>query len=189
MSKSSVLTEKCVESYVSKSRHSGCIPASRFPRESDQRKLFGFPLYRWDVRTGRRLSNIRVLVTRAFRFLRYRSLGHPLICEIVGELHTLLLRIQTIYVSKSYRRGVLLGFLGTIHCDTQYAQLQSCIRDMQCIASHAHWARTLDHRAWVLAWGMGAQFGCDNAHREKLRECLAELLENSRLDHTRDVKG
>src|SRR5579863_2933836 len=102
----------------SKTDQRGCIPAGQFPRVSDQRKVFGFRLYRWDVRTGQRLSNIRWLVGRAIRFLWYRLPWRPLACEIALELRSLFQRINAIYATASYLRGVSFGSVGGLHCDT-----------------------------------------------------------------------
>lgn len=157
----------------------GGIPAGQFPRESDQRRLFGFALYRWDVRTGRRLSNIRWLVNRAGLFLWYRSLGHPLVREIAGELRSLVERIYTICESKSYRRGVVLGFAGGQHFDTQCNQIRACTQDMRDITNRVRWATRLDLRILVEAWGMGGQFGAYNAHMKGLHECLTDLVKSA----------
>jgi hypothetical protein len=157
----------------SSNRRLSYIPLT-FPDKS-QTQLFGFRVWRWDARTGKRHSNIHWLVSQAIHLLWYRSLGCQLICGIAQELRMSARRIRKIYKSPSCLSEPTLGRLGGIQYHTQYAQLHACSQDMQTIANRADWATNLDRKVWVEAWAMGARFGNDNAHIEELREVLEPL--------------
>jgi hypothetical protein len=172
----------------STSDDSDYIPVA-FPRVSDQTRVFGFPLWRWDARTGKRLSNIRWQVSRAIHVLWFRLLWTPLVHEIARECCSLPRRIGTIYATKAHLREPSFGWLGGPHYETQYKQIFACSRDMQGIASRAHWATSLDVQQWILAWGMGAQFGMNNAHTQNLEEVLKALILDASGAPMREVRS
>jgi hypothetical protein len=131
------------------------IPAF-FPEPTQIRRADRW-LWRWDVRTGERLSSIRWLASRAIRFARL-LLWMSQACGIVRECCSLPRRIGTIYVTKIYRRGVRLGSLG--NCKDQRSDMRTlaCTRDMQHITNCRPWATPLDLAAYVEAWSMGAEW-------------------------------
>lgn len=120
-------------------------------------------LWRWDVRTGQRLSSIRYLISRAIRSLFSDSQWARLVREIARECYSLPRRIGTIYTTKLYRYGVTIGHVQT---SSQYERTLACTRDMQRITNRFRWATSLDVLLLVEAWQMGAEWACrksDNA--------------------------
>jgi hypothetical protein len=95
----------------SKSDREGYIPVE-FPPVG-QAGPFGRWLWRWDVRTGKRLSSIRHLACRAGRAVWFRLLWAPLVRGIVSECCSLPLRIGTICATRVYRNGVEFGHVGS----------------------------------------------------------------------------
>jgi hypothetical protein len=121
-----------------------------------QAGLFGRWLWRWDVRTGKRLSSIQCLASRAGRALWLGLLWSPIVRGIVREIRSLPGRIRTIYATRVYRNGVDFGPIGPI--DSQREETHACIRDTQRIASYYPWATLLDVKLVVQAWRMGAEW-------------------------------
>lgn len=114
-------------------------------------------LWRWDVRTGQRLSSIRYLTSRVIRWLLSDSPWARLACEIVRECYSLPRRIGTICTTKLYRYGVTIGHVQT---SSQYERTLACTRDMQRITSRYRWATSLEVLLLVEAWQMGAEWAC-----------------------------
>jgi len=152
------------------------------PRET---KLFGRWLWRWDVRTGTRLSSIRWLASRAIRFLWFGLLWAPLVRGIVLECYSLPRRIGTIYRTKIYLRGVSFWNPEKQQDSMSRKQIFACIRDTQHITSQHGWATILDFALLAEAWQMGAEWGlsCDGTQQKdniSTPKLPAELLETSR---------
>jgi hypothetical protein len=129
------------------------IPA--FFLEPTQIRPFDRWLWRWDGRTGKRLSNIHWLASRAIRFLRVLLWGSQ-VCGIAQEFCSLPRRIGTIYATKIYRRGVRLGSLGGSKEQILNERTLACNRDMQHITTLYRWATPLDLAVYVEVWKLGA---------------------------------
>jgi hypothetical protein len=112
--------------------------------------------WRWDVRTGKRLSSIRYVASRAIRIAWSRSLWGPLARGIVQECCSLPRRIGTIYATKVCRHGVCYGPVGPER--SQREETLACIRDTQHITNCYRWATLLDVKLIVQAWRMGAEW-------------------------------
>jgi hypothetical protein len=135
---------------------SNYIPAF-FP-EPTQSGPFGRWLWRYDGRTGKRLSSIHWLASRAIHVLWFGLLWAPLVRGIARECHSLPRRIGTIYATKIYRHGVRLGSLGGCKDQSSDMRTLACTRDMQRITNCRPWATPLDLAAYVEAWSMGAEW-------------------------------
>jgi hypothetical protein len=128
-----------------------------FPSKT-QTQLCRLRLLRMDGRTGKSLSSIRWLASRAIRFLWHELPLVPLTREIVRELRSLCGRIRTICATKLYRSGVSFGPLGIGQDTDQSRNTYACIRDTRRIASRYHWATTSDYSLMVEAWNAGAEW-------------------------------
>lgn len=126
-----------------------------FP-EQKRNSLFDRLLWKWDGRTGQRLSSIRWLASRAIRFLWFRLLWHPLVREIARECCSLPRRIGTIYTTRIYL-GISFG-PQQLSDPRRDAQIQACIVDMQRIAETHRWANLLDLSLALECWNRGARW-------------------------------
>jgi hypothetical protein len=137
---------------------SGYIPVV-FP-ESSQTQPLGRWLWRWDARTGKRVSSIRCAISRAIWTLWFQLLWGPLAREIVRECCSLPRRIATIYATRVYSHGVCFGRPGSRQEPSANERTLACIQDTRRITSSYRWATTLDVKLVVEAWQMGAEWAC-----------------------------
>ena len=112
--------------------------------------------WRWDVRTGKRLSNIRWLVLRAGRVLWSELLWRPSTHEILREIGSLGWRIGRICQARiSVRYGSLQGN----YLDRRgNRRTRACIRDTQDIKKFRPRATLLDRQLFVEGWQQGAEW-------------------------------
>ena len=118
--------------------------------------LWGRLWWRWDVRTGKRLSSIRWLISRIAQALWSEFLWHPSVREILKELGSLEWRIRRIcQASISVRYGCLQGNrVGRL----ANARTRACIRDTQEIGTIRPRATLLDRQLFVEGWQRGAEW-------------------------------
>jgi len=147
---------------ISKPDDSGYTPAV-FPQTS-RNGLFGAVLWRWDARTGQRLSSIRWLVSRVMTAAWFGFLWHPLTREILRECYSFPHRIGTICATKPYL-GISLGRIGHSLCalHSNEATLARS-EDMQYIKGSCPWATLLDQKMFLEGWNRGARWA--EAHTE-----------------------
>jgi len=150
------VTGQSVARSVSKTDGCGYSPVV-FPSKN-QTRFCRLRLLRVDGRTGKSLSSIRWLVSRAIRLLCFDLPLVQLAREIVRELRSLGDRIGTIYAAKLYQSGVSFGPLGIGPDSEQSRKTYACIRDMQHITSRYRWATSLDYSMMVEAWNLGVEW-------------------------------
>lgn len=135
-----------------------------FP-EKRQTGFLGRCLWKWDARTGERLSSIRYAVSLAGRALCSHLLRGSLIREILRECCSLPRRIGTIYATKLYRRGVHFGSLRCQQYQRSNAMTLACMRDTQRISESRPWATSLDLALFVDGWQQGAEWGLSQSDK------------------------